>query len=72
MNMMNKFLDKQIKLEEMTALEFTQLMTEWKQQLKKMGAKDANGIVESTLKLHLQDLTNENEQNNIINYLRSV
>lgn len=67
--------NENIKLEDMTGLEFTQLMSEWKQELFRMGAKDINKLELIVLEKCLETETNKEETiiNALINnYLSSV
>lgn len=71
--MYEKFLNKQINLEDMTRQEFSELMSEWKETLYKMGMLNVNDYTENLLNYHIQnDVRNENEKEIIFHYLRNV
>jgi len=69
--MYNDFLKGHIAIKDMNPLEFTQLITEWKQDLFRIGFTNINDFVRNVLKSHLKEVTNETEKKIIINYLRS-
>lgn len=70
--MVEKLLNGVIRLETMSSQEFTELMNEWKEDIKEITREHADEIIRITLHQHLKSATNENEIYIMKNYLGSV
>lgn len=68
MKLLTEVRNNNIEIEEMTGLEFAQLMSEWKQELFRMGAKDINKIERTVLEKCLE--TDSKLNTLIANHLR--
>lgn len=70
MKLLTEVRNNNIEIEEMTGLEFAQLMSEWKQELFRMGAKDINKIERTVLEKRLE--TDSKLNTLIANHLRCI
>lgn len=73
--MLTEMRNKNIELEEMTGLQFTQLMSEWKQELFRMGAKDINKLEITVLEKCLEAESSKEDskiKTLIVNYLSCI
>ena len=70
MKLLTEVRNNNIEIEEMTGLEFTQLMSEWKQELFRMGAKNINELERTVLEKCLE--TDPKLNTLIVNHLSYI